>query len=222
MWNFINENAGALSVLGSLATIIIWAIYLQLLFGSYRESRRPKILINRGAGPSLDGRCLIANMSAKPIYIEAVMLDFTLKESDAQKRFSYCLSNLNFETAEEPDTRRRFFQGPLGSGEHIDIGSFKNLINTMSPEGFRAFDRLDDLTITTVATCTADDRLAAAERTFDILEHESEILLSPRSYTTSQIRSRSGRRRIDSMMQRLHRSERENSAELTSAVTRQQ
>ena len=75
LWSWLRENHGAVSALASLATLVVWTLYFQMLLMNYRRTLRPKILINRGAGHRLQAHCLIANMSAEPIYIEAVLLD---------------------------------------------------------------------------------------------------------------------------------------------------
>nr|WP_272211521.1 hypothetical protein [Marinicella sp. W31]MDC2877416.1 hypothetical protein [Marinicella sp. W31] len=207
-WNWINANSGALSAIASLFTIAIWAIYLQLIFSGFREGRRAKILINRGAGPSLDGHCLVANMSAKPIYIDAVLLDFTLRDDEQHRDLRYSLSNLNFDDDDTSDPRKRWFQGPLDSGEHIDLGTFRMLIGKMSPKGFDDFEHIEDVKLTVIATYTSEDRPVAAERCFDIIRTDGELLLSPRTYSANQIRSRSARKRIENEMRMLHSSER--------------
>ncbi|MBB4121722.1 hypothetical protein [Martelella radicis] len=220
VWGWINANSGALSAIASLFTLVIWAIYLQLIFSGFREGRRAKILINRGAGPTLDGHCLVANMSAKPIYIDAVLLDFTLKDENGDRDLRYSLSNLNFDEDSTPDPRKRWFQGPLDSGEHLDLGSFKTLIGKMSPKGFDDFENIADVKLTVVATYTSEDQPVAAERSFDIIRTDGDLLLSPRSYSANQIRSRSARKRIESEMRRLHNSERGDDNETSDGVQR--
>ncbi|PRX09937.1 hypothetical protein [Martelella mediterranea] len=220
MWHWLNANAGALSAIASLLTIAIWAVYLQLIVSGFREGRRAKILINRGAGPSLDGHCLVANMSAKPIYIDAVLLDFTLRDDERHEDFRYSLSNLNFGEEKAPDSRKRWFQGPLDSGEHLDLGSFKTLIGKMSPKGFDDFENIEDIKLTVVATYTSEDQPVAAERGFDIIHKDGDLLLSPRSYSATQIRSSSARKRIENEMREMHHLERGNDSNTSEGVQR--
>ncbi len=222
VWGWINAHSGALSAIASFCTIIIWAIYLQLIFSGFREGRRAKILINRGAGPTLDGHCLVANMSAKPIYVDAVLLDFTLKDEEGDRALRYSLSNLNFEEDDTRDRRERWFQGPLDSGEHIDLGSFRSLIGKMSPKGFDDFENIADVKLTVVATYTSEDQPVAAERGFDIIQKDGDLLLSPRSYSANQIRSRSARKRIEAEMREMHDSERGDDRETSDGVKRRE
>lgn len=218
MWSWINDNAAAISALASVATLFIWAIYLQMLFSGFREGRRAKILINRGGSPTLDGHCLVANMSAKAIFIDAVLLDFTVMNETGRDHFSYSLSNLTFDDDSTSDPRAKLFQGPLDAAEHLDLGTFRALIEKMSPPDFDRFETIESIRITIVATYTSEDRPVAAERVFDIVGERDALVVSPRSYAASQLRSQSQRRRIERMMRGLHQSEHGNDREKTDGV----
>lgn len=208
MWGWVNENAGAISAVASVATLFIWAIYLQLIFSGFREGRRAKILINRGGSPTLDGHCLVANMSAKALFIDAVLLDLTVKNGTDSEHFSYSLSNLTFDENNASDPRAKLFQGPLAAAEHLDLGTFRALIAKMSPPDFDRFETIENINITIVATYTSEDRPVAAERVFDIVGQRDGLVVSPRRYAASQLRSQRQRRRIERLMRDLHQSER--------------
>jgi len=221
MWNWVNENASAISAVASVCTLLIWAIYLQLIFSGFREGRRAKILINRGGSPTLDGHCLVANMSAKALFIDAVLLDFTVKNGADRDHFSYSLSNLTFDDDSVSDPRAKLFQGPLDAAEHLDLGSFRKLISKMSPPDFDSFETIENIRITIVATYTSEDRPVAAERVFDIDGERGDLMVSPRSYAATQLRSQRQRRRIERMMRGLHQSEQGDGRETTNGVEAQ-
>ena len=221
MWGWVNENAAAISAVASVATLLIWAIYLQMLFSGFREGRRAKILINRGGSPTLDGHCLVANMSAKAIFIDAVLLDFNVKTETGREHFSYSLSNLTFDDDSVSDPRAKLFQGPLDAAEHLDLGTFRALIKKMSPPDFDRFETIEDINITIVATYTSEDRPVAAERVFDIVGERDELVVSPRRYAASQLRSQRQRRRIERLMRDLHQSERGDGRKKTDGVEAQ-
>ncbi|WP_180901804.1 hypothetical protein [Martelella soudanensis] len=209
MWGWINDNAAAISAVASIATLMIWVIYLQMLFSGFREGRRAKILINRGGSPTLNGHCLVANMSAKAIFIDAVLLDFSVNDEAGRRHFSYSLSNLTFEDDNASDPRAKLFQGPLAAAEHLDLGTFRTLIERMSPPDFDRFETIESIRITIVATYTSEDRPVAAERVFDIIGERDELVVSPRSYAATQLRSHRQRRRIERSRRDLHQSERD-------------
>ena len=63
MIEWIKDNQGVVSVGVSIATLLIWIIYAQLLYLGFRRQRTPRMLINRGRKKDLDALCIISNMS---------------------------------------------------------------------------------------------------------------------------------------------------------------
>lgn len=196
MWEFVKANHGAISAVATVVTLIVWALYFQLLLNSYRHRVRPKININRGGGPSTSSRCVISNMSAEAVYVEAIIL--TLRDGD-KRRVCY-LSDLDVSLSSDRDERTQLFQGPLAAGEFIDIGSFDGLIERASD----TFERGDmiaadahRLEVMVVATYTAEGGLIAAERRYDLDRRGGQGILTPITFTTRQIRSRKERRNIE-------------------------
>ncbi|MFP1631836.1 hypothetical protein ACLB6G_08875 [Zhengella sp. ZM62] len=203
MWNWLQDNHGAVSAIASIATLVVWTLYFQLLLSNFRHRIRPKILINQGAGDSLQAHCLIANMSAEPIYIEAVITDIGYRSGDetTYRRSRCSLSDLDVEVSDQVDRRPQWMQGPLGSSEFIDIGSYGQLIDRTTDKG-HIVKTVDELTVTIVATYTARDTPVAARRSFDLRHTQRGVHLEPRTYTAEQIRSRAALRSIGAYMQR--------------------
>lgn len=203
MWEWVKENSGALGAIASVLTLLVWGLYFQLLYNNYRRLRRAKILINRGAGETLDAQCIVANMSAEAIYLEAVLVSFG--PDDEREESTVCsLSDLDTNTPPGTDPRRDWLQGPLQSGELLDIGTYRSLMEkaeaggaAITPEGGRM---VFSLTVTIVATYMSEDGLVAAERTFDVDRRATR--LAPRSFSARQIRSRRDRRAIERLMTR--------------------
>jgi hypothetical protein len=213
LWSWLRENHGAVSALASLATLVVWTLYFQMLLMNYRRTLRPKILINRGAGHRLQAHCLIADMSAEPIYIEAVLLDvgYLADGEKAVARSRYSLSDLDLDILNGSDSSPQWFQGPLDSSEWLDIGTFQQLIGKVleqdrTAEGafpvdrMPALDRLRELTVIVVATYRAQDLLVAARRSFDVKQDTIGKRLIPRHFTAEQIRSRRDRRALERIM----------------------
>lgn len=206
MWEWLKDNNGAVSALASILTLIVWTLYFQLLYNNYRRLRRPRILINRGAGETAEARCIVANMSAEAIYIEAVLLSFGGdNEDDAPAVCS--LGELDTTTSQDgDDPRRAWLQGPLQSGELIDIGSYQSLMDRAAggtdgageDEAGRA--QAAKLTVTVVASYLSEDGVVAAERVFDLDRGTRPTRLKPRTTTARQIRSASARRSIERVM----------------------
>jgi hypothetical protein len=208
MWDWLKDNHGAVSATASILTLFVWTLYFQLLYNNYRRLRRPRILINRGAGQTTDAKCIVANMSAEAIYIEAVLLSFGSEDADAEP--TVCsLSDLDTTTAQEDvDPRRAWLQGPLHSGELIDIGSYQSLMDKASGSAGGAREDEDGravaakLTVTVVASYLSEDGLVAAERVFDLDDTARPTRLMPRRTSARQIRSTRSRRSIERLMMR--------------------
>ncbi|MCX2721631.1 hypothetical protein [Roseibium salinum] len=206
MWEFIKDNEGAINAVASVLTLGIWTLYFQLLLNSYRHRVRPKININRAGGRSTRSRCVISNMSAEAVYVEAIVLTL----GDGEKRQVCHLSDLDVSVSPDTDTRSQLFQGPLSSGEFLDIGSFDSLIERARETSGGQENLADDtarLEVMVVGTYTAGDGLIAAERCYELPVKKGERLLSPTSFSARQARSRKELKSIERLMLNTYRSE---------------
>lgn len=183
-WQWLSENHGSVNALAGLMTLLVWLFYFQLLLSGYRHRLRPKILITRGGARTIGARCIITNMSVEAIYLEAIMVSVR----DGERQYISSLSELEAEQTTKSDPRQLYLQGPLASGEMIDIGSYAELLKraTNGKEQPSAF------TLTVIATYTSEETLVAAERDFTI----SGSSLNSDAIVARQIRSRWQRMRL--------------------------
>ena len=93
MWQWINDNAQALSFFASLGTLAVWLFYAHLLYAGFRRQRKARILINQGWGQQIDSVCLISNMSQEPIYIHSLVMTIRTRDDE------YSESITDFDTA---------------------------------------------------------------------------------------------------------------------------
>lgn len=75
MLDWIAANTDVLGLLISLCTLLIWAIYAQLLYAGFRRQRQPSLMLNRGHGHGLDALCVVGNMSAEGIFVQYVIAE---------------------------------------------------------------------------------------------------------------------------------------------------
>ena len=134
METWIEQHATLLQVGVSVATLLVWIFYAQLLFQSYRRARRPKIVINQMLGNSDKARFLISNMSQEAIHIDKVLVCMGSGEdrvcelvTDADPEQSSGEKDQNAMLSARLDEVT--LQGPLGSGKCIELGAFQNLLN---------------------------------------------------------------------------------------------
>lgn len=193
IWQWLSDNSEPIGAIASILTLVVWVSYFQLLYISYRHRMRAKILISRGGDPSLDARCILANMSVEPVYLEAVIVDANTSDRDV-----FCsLSSLVAGDVDPADPRRQLLQGPLESGEMIDAGTFRTLLKLadveVPPEGP---EKPIDFKITVLGEYTGDDAIVAVERKFRL---EGKRLSSP-MLAAQRVRSLKTRRQFEDML----------------------
>jgi hypothetical protein len=205
MLDWVREHHETLSVLVNVGMLLVWIAYLQLFLARFKRQTRPKILINVGAGRSIDGRCLISNMSSEAIYIESLIA--TVETTEGQW---VCPVTDAQELAEkqDQDLRSMTVQGPLKQGEVMDVGSFRDLVQHVVREAEcpvpadAEFPKgLTALKIQAIADFGPDDLLVGAKRRFELVREDGTWMLGHHTPHTEQIRSRSERRRIKRLLE---------------------
>lgn len=202
MWTWINENSSGLNLLVSLGTMVIWIAYFQLLYGSYTRQRRTKILINRGAGDGIESRCLVSNMGAEPLYIITIIAIL----DDGKERIRAEITDRDSSEAENlSSVREGTSQGPLMSGEFMDVGRFSELMarcaraNRRDPETIQ--DCLKGLELIVIGAYGAEDLSVGATRSFTLDTEGETAKLLPDDVSTRQLRSRRDRRKAERYLQ---------------------
>jgi hypothetical protein len=202
-WLASNHELAALVV--SLCTLLVWVTYLQVFLAGYRRQRRGAILITVGQGHGLEGRCLVTNMGAEPVYILALL-------AQVESRDGVCIraiTELEGEQWSEPsDLRLWTRQGPLDSSELRDMGTLQSMVNHVLDAGAGAHAGnegpeqraagLRSVLIRVIALHGSEELPIGAERAFDVVGDGAT--LHPRTYGTRQIRSRRGRRQLTRLL----------------------
>ncbi|MBC2771620.1 hypothetical protein H6M51_02025 [Rhizobium sp. AQ_MP] len=201
MWIWLKEYHGVLSAVSSIAMLGVWVLYLQLFYSSYRHQIRPKILITRGGDNSMAARCILTNMSPEIIFVQAVLLKLVFSDGE----HIYSLSERDRAGHAPADRRSELVQGPLRSGDFLDLGSFEDLLSASLGEA-RASNELaaaQSLTIFAVGSYTWHNRIVAAERTFNLARKQpGRPLLIPTTADTRQITSRKERQIVARMVEK--------------------
>ncbi|MFN3273405.1 MAG: hypothetical protein ACK41U_01900 [Paracoccus sp. (in: a-proteobacteria)] len=199
MLGWIEENSGLVQAMMSGVTALVWVFYLHIIVSGLRRQRRTEILINLGGERSFSARALVSNLGFEPVYILEIIL--TVWSGDGERTSSVAD---RAEVAEVARAERRSpseatLQGPLKSGEYVDIGSIKDLLERDRLQFFEPID-LDDISrieITVAAITAATNSIVAAKRSFRRDEGPGKRALVPETLYARQIRSRRGRRSIE-------------------------
>lgn len=194
MWNWIANNDEPLSVILNAAMLVVWGLYFQLLLNGYRRSRRCKILINRANGHSLGTQCVVTNMSAEAIYIEGIIAEIF---GDDGPGIICSLTDRGGSIDPKQISEEDGYQGPLGSGESVALGSYKKIIRHALSVDDWDISRLRRLKLTVVATYGPEDQSVAAQREYKVVEKEGRRILCSDTVTTRQIRTATERAKIE-------------------------
>ncbi|CAM3295624.1 hypothetical protein [Thalassospira profundimaris] len=146
MGSWIEQHATLLQVGVSIATLMVWIFYAQLLFQSYRRVRRPKIVINQMLGNSDKARFLISNMSQEAIHIDKVLVCIGDETHQVCEQVTDSDPEVDFQTdqgsksAHAARLEELTVQGPLESGRCIELGALQNLMRRITHQA-RASDK---------------------------------------------------------------------------------
>ncbi|MCQ0988421.1 hypothetical protein [Jiella marina] len=207
MFEWISENSQILNTAANFLMLAIWAVYLQLLWSSFRRERRPRLLITRGIRSDMDARCLVTNMSRDTVFIRSIIV--RLETAQGELRFPVTELEDIQSSGGAKDIKQQTRQGPLESGAMRDIGSFSAIITHVldykgpddPPGPHNNWDGLKCFTIYIIGVYGPDDVSIGAKRTYDVVHEEDGRQLSPRTIDAEQIRSRRERKQIEGMLE---------------------
>lgn len=192
MWNWLAENTSPMQAIVGIVTALVWIFYLQILVSGLRRQRRPEILIHLGGSRSLDARTFISNLGFEPIYILEIML--TIWSTDGERETSIAdRTEMAKENLSNPSAIT--FQGPLNSGNFIDIGSFEDLLKRArwNTSDDLAPDAINRVELKVAAISAASSTVVASKRQFFVECVGDECQLRPKTLYATQIRSWWGR-----------------------------
>lgn len=209
MFDWLFEHGDDVSVLTDIGTLIVWLVYAQLLYFSFRRQRRPRLLINRGRKKDIDALCIISNMSAEPVFIQHIIAE--LETSRGIVRVDVTDRTESYSGADEerdegvsypasdpsPLVRDGSHQGPLASGNFVHIDSFGALTRRLAYEGgfeMEGYSPLQDvvfrsLTIRLICVYGSEDLPIGAERCFEFIDQQPRCGLVPATWDTKRLAS---------------------------------
>ncbi|NIC07342.1 hypothetical protein [Billgrantia bachuensis] len=216
MFDWLSQHGDNISVLTDIGTLLVWVVYAQLLYFSFRRQRRPRLLINRGRKKDIDALCIISNMSAEPVFIQHVIAELETSRgivcvdvTDRTESYSgddesrrECGSSLTADSS--PIVRDGSHQGPLGPGNFVHIDSFGALTKRLAYDGGFEMEGIHprngvvfrSLTIRIICIYGSEDLPIGAERRFEFIEQQPECGLVPVTWDTKRLSSPWQRRRL--------------------------
>jgi hypothetical protein len=190
--------APLISAVASTLMLVIWGVYLDVFWRSYRRRHRAKIIIGRGEGMGPESLCLISNMGAEPIHIEGVIL----AAEQGGQRWHTAIAGISL-TGGGARPKKPSREGPLKSGDYIVLGTFRDLLEAVkrpaSPVGSGG-PQPDVIEICLVADLSTESELVFTRRRFLIRSHTRGIVFRPEGLETRRIRRTRERREIERIL----------------------
>ncbi|MDF0599153.1 hypothetical protein P1J78_00280 [Psychromarinibacter sp. C21-152] len=203
--DWLAAHGPVVNLIVNLGMLVVWVAYLQLFLITYLRSRKPRLIINRGSGRDIGSVILVSNMSQEPVYPQNAYC--TIHHADAS--YSATITDreelLPTDAAERPEGVTS--HGPLGRGEFMSIGTFRNILEITAaaaegcPDELDAHaDRIRSVEIMVVGAFGGDDLEIAAKREYRIDTGHDPWRVIPVGPATRQISSRRERKRIRRMI----------------------
>ncbi|MEA1081099.1 hypothetical protein [Marinobacter qingdaonensis] len=223
--NWLSQHHQSITALTSIATLMIWLVYAQLLYKGYRRQRRPRLIINRGKSKDINALCIISNMSAEPVFIEYIVAE--LQTSHGTIVMDVTDLERGYDDQGKPEgveqegqrpiadvVRDNTRQGPLESGGYLHIGTFRDIVERVAKaadielQGYRPTNGIEFqwLTIQLIGIYGPEDLPMGAERSFKLHAADDQCDLTPDSWDTKHQNSRLQRYRLRRKLKTLNES----------------
>lgn len=210
MLELIRQNSNMISVIANVGTLAVWVFYAQLLYNGYRRERRPRVLINKDVGSTdSTAACLICNMSKEPIFVEGI---FVSLETSIGSFLATATDTEQGVNRKQAGPGPRTMQGPIDSGECIEVRTFSDFISRAADAGGLPLtgDRPQDpdvvffsLTVTVVSIYGSEDHPFGVTREFELHQGSSDrIRLNPSSIDTKRLTARTGKKHVKELLRR--------------------
>lgn len=216
MFDWLFQHGDNVSVLTDIGTLIVWVVYAQLLYLSFRRQRRPRLVINRGRKKDIDALCIISNMSAEPVFIQHVVAELETSRgvvrvdvTDRTESYSDGDENRDADASDpaseqSPSVREGTHQGPVGPGDFVHIDSFGDLTRRLAQDGGFEMEGYQpqqgvvfhSLTIRIICIYGSEDLPVGAERCFEFIDRQPSCGLVPATWDTKRLASWWQRKRL--------------------------
>lgn len=206
MMDWINAHGSGLNFLANFGMLILWLIYMQVFLMTFIQGRKPRVLINRGAGSDLDSLILVSNMSQQPVYAQSVYCTIALDDRTVSTTVNDRDLLQKSGKGERPEGITS--HGPLSRGEFMGLGTFRNVLeitversDALPGDLSSLSDRVRSVELMVVCAFGGDDLEIAARRRFRLDTSGDPWNVIPETPQTRQVSGRADRKRIRRMIQ---------------------
>jgi hypothetical protein len=206
MWEWLSQHDTAVSALANVCMVVIWLVYLQLFYMSFRRQRRPCLLIHHAQGYDPSDLCLLVNMGSEAVHVHGVLARIEVEG----RSLSQPITELGEVSARDENMEASLRQGPLHPGDYLVLGSVEQILDfsKISPgkeiqeaQDRSSMARIDcSVEICVVAAHGPSCHLVGACQKFLVREVRGRWILRPESLLTEQYTSRHSRTLVEGWM----------------------
>jgi len=199
MISFLSEYAHILNVMLNAAMVLIWVAYLHFFTVNHLRQARNVVHIDLGAAEGAHSRCLVTNLSAKAVYVQAIVAELS---SDKHRSMTQITDKDEIRPEDVEDPLSRTNRGTLQPGQTMDIGSLENLVSRARihlSEDWSS-DDIDAVTLTVVGISGQAERIFAASKTFEARNNADGRAFVAQKVLTNQLRNRETRAAFSKML----------------------
>lgn len=185
MIDWIFQNISFLQLLTSIAMAVIWMVYLQMLLVSVRRQRATVLTVNRGAGQGFGAQVILANLSFEPVFVR----DLIAVLHTGEGQVSSFVTDLG-ELGQEDMSRelQGTVQGPLGTGDHLNLGSFDGILGRFDDENRPDREAIERIELIVIAS---REELTGVRKVYEVNRSDSRsALLDPVNYDVDKLSAR--------------------------------
>ena len=187
----------------TIATLVVWLVWLTLMYNDFRNKRQPRMLIHQTEGGGPDSHCLLVNLSQDVIHVQCVRAVSVTPEGESAIPLGTETDIGDLGPSELEDAIR---EGPLRQGEFMRLGSFEEILEQVvgaSPadgaEWLAPADvgNVEQIEIRVVAVYGRSDTSVGASRRFELRAEEELLRVRPIDTYTTQLYRRRDRKRAE-------------------------
>jgi len=183
-----------ISAISNVVMAAVWVVYFQFFYYQFRRSNRPYLVIHHAQSADPGSVCLLVNMSAEPVHIQAVQV-VVVNQAGCQRT----LTVTDYERVEEEtgSLQRSLRQGPLSPGGFLLLGSFREIVlgrhrSDDDERSERLLREARSIEIRAVVIHGASDFPVAARRVFCVQQNNG-ARIRPYNVYTEQLTRRKHR-----------------------------
>ncbi|HEX7004912.1 MAG TPA: hypothetical protein VF168_12075 [Trueperaceae bacterium] len=204
--DWIVSHSQLVSSLVTIATLVVWLVWLQLMYNDYRSRRQPRMLIHQTEGGGPGSHCLLVNLSQDVIHVQCVRAVSVSAEGESAVPLG-ADADLTHATELGPvELENTIRQGPLRQGDFIRLGSFEEILEKVvgaSPAeghewlGPNDVPNIKRIEIRVTAVYGRSDRSVGASRRFELVTRDDLLKVRPMDTYTTQLYKRRDRKRAE-------------------------